>query len=147
MHERFKNFTNLIAGISRSIYRLKLEAMAKFDLKSSHVSCIYYLYQEIAHTATELCEVCEEDKANISRALRELEEEGHIVRQKSARGRPTRRLSLTESGMEIGKSLSMSIIEVMTAASVGISDGDRDIMYKSLFKIDANLLRLTNFGE
>ena len=43
MEERYKSFTVLISGISRSIRRIKTEEMAEFNLKSPHVSCLYYL--------------------------------------------------------------------------------------------------------
>ena len=69
MQERFKNFTVLIAKINRCIRKIKTEEMAEFDLKSTHVSCLYYLYTMETLTSKELCDVCEEDKASISRSI------------------------------------------------------------------------------
>ena len=45
MIERFETFTVLITKISRSIRKIKTEEMAKFNLKSPHVSCLYYLFK------------------------------------------------------------------------------------------------------
>ena len=81
MDERFKTFTVLMANINRSIRKIKTEEMAEFRLKSPHVSCLYYLYKENALTAKELCDICEEDKANISRTIDYLETNGYLVRQ------------------------------------------------------------------
>ena len=59
MEERFETFTVLIAKISRSIRRIKAEEMAEYDLKATHVNCLYYLYTVGELTAAELCERCE----------------------------------------------------------------------------------------
>ena len=74
MKERFQTFTVLIAKISRNIKKIKNQEMAEYGLRSVHVTCLYYLYSSEALTATELCELCEEDKATISRGLVFLEE-------------------------------------------------------------------------
>ena len=53
--------------------------MAEYNLRSAHVSCLYYLYTSKGLTATDLCERCEEDKATISRAVDYLETNGFII--------------------------------------------------------------------
>ena len=73
MQERFKTFTILVSNINRCIHKIKTEEMADFNLKSSHVSCLYYIYKENSLTAKELCGLCGEDKANISRTIKFLE--------------------------------------------------------------------------
>jgi len=81
MKERFELFTVLIAKISRSIRKIKTEEMEEFDLKSPHVSCLYYLFKSNNLTATELCEICQEDKSAISRSLDYLESKGYTGTQ------------------------------------------------------------------
>ena len=80
MKERFETFTVLIAKISRNIRKIKNQEMAEYNLRSSHISCLYYLYLSKELTATELCDRCEEDKATISRSLDYLEKNGYIRR-------------------------------------------------------------------
>ncbi|MBQ7880983.1 MAG: hypothetical protein IJ358_04000 [Clostridia bacterium] len=46
MEQRFETFTVQIAKISRCIRKIKSEEMAEFNLKSPHVSCLYYLYRQ-----------------------------------------------------------------------------------------------------
>ena len=112
--------------------------MEEFDLKSHHVSCIYYLYMQDGLTARELCDLCEEDKANISRALDFLEKQGYICRE-SVQKRYRSPLSLTEKGREIGRRLADKIDRMLTAASEGLDEQDREIMYRSLEIISRNL--------
>ena len=79
MKERFETFTIQIAKISRNIRRIKHEEMKKYNLKSLHVSCLYYCFQNNGKlTATKLCEVCDEDKASVSRAIEYLEVNGYL---------------------------------------------------------------------
>ena len=76
--ERFKTFTLLVSNINRSIRKIKNEEMAEFGLKSPHVSCLYYLYTEESLTAKELADICDEDKAALSRSIVALEKLGYI---------------------------------------------------------------------
>ena len=69
MKARFETFPVLITKINRNIRKIKNQEMAEYDLKSPHISCLYYLYTAESMTATELCEKCEEDKATISRSI------------------------------------------------------------------------------
>jgi DNA-binding MarR family transcriptional regulator len=72
--------------------------MAEFDLKSSHVSCLYYIYKSEALTAKELCEICKEDKANISRTIKYLETSGYILCEAQSNRKYHSHLKLTELG-------------------------------------------------
>ena len=142
MEERFKTFTVLIASISRGIRRIKTEEMAEFDLKSPHVSCLYYLYKAGALTAKELCDICEEDKANISRSIKYLEENGYVFCDSKQKKRYQTPLLLTEKGRTVGRHLTEKIDRVLEVASEGLSENDRRIMYQSLALINDNLQRI-----
>ena len=138
MQQRFETFTVLISGINRNIRRIKTEEMEEFDLKSHHVSCIYYLYMQDGLTARELCDLCEEDKANISRALDFLEKQGYICRE-SVQKRYRSPLYLTEKGKAVGRRLADKIDKMLTLASEGLDEQSRGIMYRSLEIISSNL--------
>ena len=139
MDERFKLFTTLVANVNRSIRRIKTEEMSEFNLKSVHVSCIYYLYREGELTVSELCEVCEEDKANISRAVEHLEECGYIEKRPKDSKRYKTPLELTESGRKVGVIISDKIDLIIAQASDGVSEQERNILYRSLGIICENL--------
>jgi len=142
MEERYKSFTVLISGISRSIRRIKTEEMAEFNLKSPHVSCLYYLFKEDSLTSRELCAICEEDKANISRSLKYLEQEGYITSSPRRRRRYHCILELTDKGREVASKLAMKIDSMLERASEGLSEADRVIMYRSLTLISNNLQKI-----
>lgn len=142
MEERFETFTLLINGISRSIHKLKMAEMAEFNLKSSHVSCLYYLYKQESLTAKELCDICAEDKANISRSVKYLEENGYLVCDSKRAKRYQSPLTLTERGREVGAQIVEKIDRILAHVSDGVDEAEREIMYRSLDTIHENLKKI-----
>lgn len=147
MEERFQKFTVLVTAVGRCIHKIKTEEMAEFDLKSSHVSCLYYLYKDEPLTAKELCDICEEDKANISRSIKYLEETGYLHCHSKHQKRYQSPLALTEKGREIGKQLVEKIDSILDKASQGLSEEHRAIFYKSFALIANNLQKICNGYE
>ena len=139
MFSRFERFTVLIAKVSRSIYKIKKEEMAEYNLKSSHVSCLYYLHKAGSLTAKRLCDLCGEDKANISRAVKCLETEGYVYCESTLSKRYQSALLLTDKGKEVGKDIVEKIDRVLAEASNGLPKEHRDILYQSLSLISENL--------
>ncbi len=139
MDARFETFTILIAKASRCIHKIKMKEMQEYNLKSSHVSCLYYLYKASTLTAKELCDLCGEDKANISRAIKFLETENYIFCQTTTQKRYQSALILTDKGKTIGKEISEKIDSILDGASKGLSEENRRIFYKSLSLICKNL--------
>lgn len=144
MDNRFETFTSLIANINRLIQKIKSEEMAEFDLKSSHLSCLYYLNKENSLTARDLCEICGEDKANVSRSVKYLEQNGYLVCESETGKRYLSTLRLTEKGTEVGRRLLEKIDSVLDSAGLGLTDSERSTMYHSLFVISNNLSKISS---
>ena len=139
MKERFETFTVLINKISRNIKRIKNQEMAEYGLRSTHVSCLYYLYSKRSVTATELCERCEEDKATISRSLDFLESNGYLTCDAKHAKRYRSPLVLTEKGMEAGKRITDKVNRVLEKTSIGLTEEERAAFYRCLSIISRNL--------
>lgn len=142
MKKRFETFTVTINRISREIKRIKTEEMSEYNLKVPHVSCLYYLYQFGSLTAAQLCERCDENKAAISRALDYLEQEQYITCNLVDGKKYRCKLELTKKGQQVGMKLSKKIDALVVAASEGLSDEERQIMYKALDVISTNLNKI-----
>lgn len=145
MEGRFETFTVLINRISRNIRKIKNQEMAAYDLRSAHISCLYYLYSREGLTATELCERCEEDKATVSRALDYLENNGYLECQQAKRYKSP--LSLTEKGVEAGRRIASKIEKVLAEISGGLTEQERLDFYRSLAIISDSLDRVSGKGE
>lgn len=148
MQERFQNFTVLIAKISRSIRKIKTEEMEEFDLKSPHVSCLYYLFKANSLTAKELCDNAQEDKAAISRSIEQLEQKGLIFCDSTLKKRYKSPLMLTEQGNQVAEKIAEKIDSILDSASEGLTEEKRAVMYESLEKICGNLEKICKkYGE
>ena len=147
MQERFETFTVLINRISRNIRKIKNQEMAEYNLRSVHVSCLYYLYSATDVTATVLCERCEEDKATISRAVDYLESNGYLTCESKHTKRYKSPLTLTEKGNAVGKKIADKINGVLDAISGGLTEDERVAFYRSLSIISDNLDAVSKSGE
>ncbi len=147
MIERFETFTVLINRISRNIRKIKNQEMAEYNLRSSHISCLYYLYSAKELTATDLCERCEEDKATISRALDYLETNGYLICESKNTKRYKSPLSLTNKGLNVAKKIADKIDGVLDEISVRLTEEERIAFYRSLSIISESLETVSNKGE
>lgn len=141
--DRFETFTVLISKISRNIRKIKNQEMKEYHLKSIHVSCLYYLYKANGLTATRLCEKCEEDKATISRAVDYLEQNEYITCESKTIKRYNSQLLLTSKGQKVGKEIAQKIDYVLNEVGNGLSNEERESLYRSLAIINTSLENVT----
>lgn len=139
MENRYEMFTVLIAKINRNIRKIKNQEMAEYNLKSPHISCLYFLYLAGGLTATELCERCEEDKATISRSLDYLEKEGYLTCEVKNTKRYKSPLVLTEKGNSVARQIVAKVNRVLDDVGANLKDEEREIFYRSLNLISDNL--------
>ena len=118
--------------------------MAEYNLRSAHVSCLYFIYRAGEITTTELCEKCEEDKATISRALDFLEKNDYIKCESKNTKRYKSPLVLTEKGAVIGKKIGDKIDSVLDEIGIGLSDAERTEFYRILSIISNSLEKVAN---
>ena len=144
MTDRFETFTVLITKISRNIRKIKNLEMADYDLRSPHISCLYYLYSSDGLTATDLCERCEEDKATISRSLEYLEINGYLIRESKSAKRYKSPLALTGKGKEAGKKIADKIDLALDEISTELTEEERIAFYRSLKMISDGLEAISN---
>lgn len=144
VEERFETFTVLIGRINRNIRRIKNQEMASFQLKSIHISCLYYLYSSGSLTAAELCERCEEDKAAVSRALDYLEKEGYLEASDKNAKRYRHPLHLTEKGVQASSIIAAKIDAVLEEINSSLTEQERLAFYRSLTAISNRLDAIAN---
>lgn len=144
MPDYFEMFTVLMSKLSYQIKKIKSEEMEKFNLKGTHLSCLYYLFKNKELTATELCDICNEDKASISRSVEYLEKEKYLICESKTEKRYKSLIHLTQKGEEIAKSIFQKIDGIVEMASTGLSDTDREIMYRALKLISGNLNKMND---
>lgn len=139
---RFETFSMLITKINRNMRKLKAQEMQQFNLRSSHVHYIYYLYKEKALSLKQLSQMCLSDKAAVSRGIDELQALGYVKEFDKRRYKLF--FSLTEEGEKIGEKLSSRVDTVLEATSKGLSEEERLTFYNNLAIICENLQRLVD---
>ena len=149
MNNRFEVFTTQIAKVSRFVRKIKTAETAEFDLKSTHVSCLYYLFKRHdGLTAKELSDICDEDKAAISRSVEDLEKKGLLTADAKKEKRWKSALVLTKEGNVVARSIASKVDKIVEAASNGLTEANRKIFYDSLQIICENLENLCkNYQE
>ena len=138
MNQRFQSFVTGITICYKYIQRIKSMEMTELGLKGTHVMCLYYLRRNPAGlTAAQLCGLCAEDKAAISRTVSELRSRGYITTLSEKAYRAM--LTLTAAGQELARKFDQLIEGWVTAGGDGLTDEERVDFYKSLSAIAENL--------
>jgi len=140
MVSRFEHFSASISGIYRYIQKIERTEMEKYGLKGAHAQCLLTMarYPE-GITAARLCEVCDRDKAAISRMMAELEEKGMVVREHAGASRYRMPLKLTELGEEAADHVEQRAKLAVEEAGSGMTDEQRATLYAVLDLIAGNL--------
>ena len=141
MINRFEKLTSGVSGIYKGIQKIKKHKMSSLGLKGTHVMCLYHLStHEDGLTATDLCHLCGEDKAGISRILADLEKDCFLFYDSPGTGKKYRaKAYLTEAGRQQAEKLNDIILHAVSQIGTSITDEEREIFYKVLFKIENNV--------
>lgn len=141
MFNRFETFITTMNQINRSIQIIKNREMSEYGLRGTHVMCLYQLRQhEEGLTAAELANLCDEDKAAISRSLSKIESKGLITfTDVEGKKRYRTMITLTDQGKKICDQISQKINKLLQINSKEITDEEREIFYHVFSKIANNL--------
>lgn len=147
MIRRFEEFSAAIACIHRQIQKIERTEMARYGLKGPHAQCMLAMsrYPE-GITAAQLCDICDKDKAAISRTVAELEQAGMVLRPESEVKRYRVMLRLTEQGSRIAQEVTLLTARAVEQAGVGMSEADRVILYRTLSLIASNIRQISREG-
>lgn len=140
MVSRFERFTTAISSIHRSIMKIQRVEMAKYGLKGPHAQCLLTMSRfPEGITAAQLCELCDKDKAAISRTVAELEEAGMVVRPEGPGKRYRACLKLTEAGYKAAEAV-MSKAKVAVQQATGGYGAEMQDMFTATLDLVANNL-------
>lgn len=147
MESRYELLSGVISGIHHDIQKIERVEMAKYDLKGPYAQCLLALKRHPdGITAARLCEICEKDKAAVSRILAELEDSGMVNREHRNGSRYRANLFLTEQGHIVAGTVVEKVRQAVELAGVGFSEEEREVFYRVLSIISGNLHRLCQDG-
>lgn len=139
--ERFESFTSSVTKAYKSIQKIKIAEAEQIGLKPTHVMYMYYLGKNPEGlTHAELCKLCIEDKAAVSRAIVELTKKEFIKNSEENSNRKYRtKIVLTDEGKHINNNLNEAIAIAVNKASKNLDEVDRENFYRVFFYITDNL--------
>ncbi len=143
MVERFERFSLAIAEISRCWHKLAGEEMKVYGLKGAHATYLSILSRHPEGiTVPELCEISMKDKSDASRMLAILEKKNLVHKEGGYGGT----VSLTEAGRAAAGQVQQRVNRAVDAAGQGLTEEEREGLYKALDLITQNLRTLTREG-
>lgn len=147
MLSRFEQFTTSISAISRYIQKIERDEMEKYGLKGAYAQYLLAIerYPD-GITASELSEICDKDKAAVSRAVNDLEKKGLLIRESENEKKYRALLKLTQAGHEAATFVKERAVLAVEMAGDGLSEHDRKILYLSLQKISRKIQMISKEG-
>ncbi len=144
---RFEKFTFALSEISRYWHKIAGDAMAAYGLKGSHAVYLVTMHRHPEGiTAARLCELCDKNKADVSRAMNVLEEKGMILRKGEGPTLYRAMLVLTDKGKEAAENVKKLAERAVALGGKGLSDTQRTDFYNALELISGNLKALSEKG-
>lgn len=137
MIQRFMDFVSGITICYKHIQRIKTTEMTEFGLKGAHGICLFFLHHNPdGLTASQLSQLCGEDKAATSRSLAALQEKGYIqTDEKKYRSI----ITLTDSGRAIAEQIDLVIEQWVAFGGDSLTEEERSAFYRSLKFISESL--------
>lgn len=131
--DRLEAFTTLVTNASRSITKIKHRGMEGYGLGSTHTVCLRKLYAASEGlTRTQLANVCELDKAQISRIIGELSDKGYVVSPQSGY---KCRIRLSDSGRRVTEEINKLVLDINGFVSGEIPQEDIEAFYRVFTRI------------
>ena len=135
----------LIDGIHKCINKIKIDTAPYLGVKSVHVFWIYELDRHPdGLTSAEIAAVSMIDRSLVSREIAALEKGGYVVREGTGGKRSyNARITLTDKGRELARTITRVVIDVQNSVNVGISGEELESFYSTLEKLYSNFSALS----
>ena len=145
MLQRFELFTSLIASVYRDVQKIERDEMEKQGLRGAFAQYLLAIsrYPE-GITAAALCEVCDKDKAAVSRVVAEMEAKGLVERETGNQYRS--KMRLTPAGEEAADFVRKRASAAVELAGKDLSEEERKAFYAALAVLSASLQKISHTG-
>ena len=147
MVSKYEIFSTVVSSLYHDIQRIERTEMEKYGLKGPHAQCLVVMerYPQ-GITAARLCEICERDKAAISRTVAELETAGLLLRKETYGVHYRVPLVLTDAGKAAARNVNEVAGRAVDLAGAGLNDEQRAVFYHVLGVIAQNLHTISRNG-
>jgi len=130
-------YANNILWSSRQMINEKLKPLKLSSAEGNIL--LHLLTQEGPFRQEEIVAQLDISKPAVSRALKSLETEGYVIREKDSVDRRASRVFLTERAREIGPEIEQIYNQVFSIASEGVSDEEINDFINLFARVSENL--------
>ena len=142
--ERFEQFNALISGIYRDIQKIKNKWSEPLGMKAVHIFWVYLLKKHPEGlTASELSRYNQSNRSLISREIQELIDLGFVTQKNTGSRRYGNKLTLTQSGHEVGQRIAEEALLIQNQVNTGIPESELIVFYRTFEVLMDNFHHLT----
>ncbi len=145
MIDRFEKFSSVIGEIQKQLVKISSEEMHKFGIRGAQAKYLILLKRyNRGLTVSGLSRLCDRNKAEVSRLISELEKKGLVKKVGEVNYRL--KICLTEEGDKLAEKICELAKRATEIAGEGITDIERDSLYRALDLISSNLQKISENG-
>jgi DNA-binding MarR family transcriptional regulator len=139
----FDLFSPELVRLAKKLHEMKNQKLTQHDIKVTNARCLCRIAAsgEEGMSATQLSQMCDIDKAQISRCMLELIERQYVYRGEEEGKCYKQKYHLTEAGKRITDDLMASALEIRCVLGEGISDEEMMTFGDVLDRICANFTK------
>lgn len=147
MQSRYEQFSYMVSVINRHIQKLEHDEMIKFGYKGAFAQYLMAMrhYPE-GITSAQLSEMCDKDKAAVSRVVTEMIGKGLVVRKAATDTMYRAKLTLSAEGEKVAEFVARRASAAIEAMGHELGEEHRKVLYATLELIADKLHTLSKEG-
>lgn len=147
MQSRYEQFSASISSIYQSIQKIEKNEMIRYGSRGIYAQYLAALLRyPDGMTAAKLSEICDRDKAAVSRTVADMEKEGLLMRRNQGENKYRALLQLTDEGKRAAQFVARQAQFAVEEGGQGLSDEERLRLQQMLSLIARNLEKLCEEG-
>ncbi|MBQ9845917.1 MAG: MarR family transcriptional regulator [Oscillospiraceae bacterium] len=144
---RYEQFSYIVSVINRQIQKIERDEMVKHGHKGAFAQYLMIMrHHPEGVTASQLCEMCDKDKAAVSRVMSEMVDKKLVERICSKDTAYRAKLALTQEGSRIADFVAQRAMAAVAAVGNELSDEERKQFYSTLDFIAMRLQSISKDG-
>lgn len=133
MTGRYQQFSYIVSVINRQIQKIERDVMEKHGYKGAFAQYLMAMRRNSEGiTSAQLSEICDKDKAAVSRVITEMIEKELVARNATNETLYRAKLTLTDKGVEIADYIAKQGAAAVAAVNNGLNKEELKMFYSNL---------------
>lgn len=115
------------------------KGMEQYNIGQGQIMFLLELYAEDGRNQEELSKVLQIDKGTTARAIKKLEEEGYLRREKDDNDKRSNKIFVTQKGLDVKENIFSVLSKWESTISESLDEEERLLVIKLLKKVCSNI--------